>query len=113
MKRREKLTTTGRLVSSWINHFCVCFVLCRYMKVPLAVCEDRDPKGLYRKVREGKIKGFTGIDAPYEEPSHPEITLDVHHAATGEEKSPQETAEELLNYLEANGFLESERGDLR
>jgi len=84
-----------------------------YMKVPLAVCEDRDPKGLYRKVREGKIKGFTGIDAPYEEPSHPEITLDVHHAATGEEKSPQETAEELLNYLEANGFLESERGELR
>merc|ERR1719353_619862 len=47
-----------------------------YVKVPLSVCEERDPKGLYRKVREGKIKGFTGVDSPYEEPPNPEIVLE-------------------------------------
>ena len=44
-----------------------------YMKIPLSVCEDRDPKGLYKAARAGKIKGFTGIDDPYEEPLTPEI----------------------------------------
>ncbi|MEZ5384383.1 MAG: adenylyl-sulfate kinase [Prosthecobacter sp.] len=51
-----------------------------YVNAPLAVCENRDPKGLYRKARQGKIKGFTGIDSPYELPQKPELELrmDLH-----------------------------------
>ena len=48
-----------------------------YMKIPLEVCEQRDPKGLYKAARAGKIKGFTGIDDPYEEPLDAEIVMEV------------------------------------
>ncbi len=48
-----------------------------FVKAPLEVCEDRDPKGLYKKARSGEIPEFTGISAPYEEPLDPEITLDT------------------------------------
>lgn len=48
-----------------------------YVNTPLETCETRDPKQLYQKARAGEIKGFTGIDAPYEEPEHPEVTLDT------------------------------------
>ena len=48
-----------------------------YVKVPLEVAEQRDPKGLYRKARAGQIKGFTGIDDPYEEPVNPEMVIDT------------------------------------
>eukprot|EP00928_Gymnodinium_smaydae_P030993 TRINITY_DN22897_c0_g2_i1.p1 TRINITY_DN22897_c0_g2~~TRINITY_DN22897_c0_g2_i1.p1 ORF type:complete len:287 (+),score=67.61 TRINITY_DN22897_c0_g2_i1:95-862(+) len=44
-----------------------------FVDAPLSIVEDRDPKGLYKKAREGKIKGFTGIDAPYEKPENPEV----------------------------------------
>merc|ERR1711924_508504 len=46
-----------------------------FIDAPLAEVEKRDPKGLYKKAREGKIKGFTGIDAPYERPEKPEIHI--------------------------------------
>lgn len=46
-----------------------------FIDAPLSVVEDRDPKGLYKKARAGKIKGFTGIDAPYERPEHPEVHI--------------------------------------
>ncbi|MDB6148474.1 MAG: adenylylsulfate kinase [Spartobacteria bacterium] len=46
-----------------------------FVDAPLAVCEQRDPKGLYQKARAGKLKGFTGIDAPYEAPEDPEIVV--------------------------------------
>ena len=48
-----------------------------YVKAPLEVCEERDPKGLYKKARAGEIKEFTGISAPYEEPEKAEIVLDT------------------------------------
>ena len=48
-----------------------------YVKCDLSTCEERDVKGLYSKAREGKIKNFTGIDSPYEEPENPEITVDT------------------------------------
>ena len=48
-----------------------------YVKCDLNTCEERDVKGLYSKAREGKIKNFTGIDSPYEEPENPEITVDT------------------------------------
>ncbi len=46
-----------------------------YVNAPLDVCENRDPKGLYHKARQGKIQGFTGIDSPYEAPSNPDLEL--------------------------------------
>jgi len=48
-----------------------------YVRAPLAVCEARDPKGLYRKARRGELREFTGIDSPYEEPQSPEIVVDT------------------------------------
>ncbi len=48
-----------------------------YCKAALDTCEKRDPKGLYKKAREGEIKNFTGIDSPYEEPENPEIIVDT------------------------------------
>lgn len=58
------------------------------MRIPLAICEERDPKGLYKAARAGKIKGFTGIDDPYEEPDAAEIVLDARDKS-GELVSPQ------------------------
>jgi adenylyl-sulfate kinase len=48
-----------------------------FMDAPLETCESRDPKGLYQKARAGQIKHFTGIDSPYEAPTHPELRLDT------------------------------------
>ena len=70
-----------------------------YVKAPLEVCEDRDPKGLYKKARAGEIKGFTGIDDPYEEPLAPELVVDS--AA----KRPDELAAEVIAWLERNGKI--------
>ena len=47
-----------------------------YIATPIDICEQRDPKGLYKQARAGKIKQFTGIDSPYEPPRHPELQLD-------------------------------------
>jgi adenylylsulfate kinase len=70
-----------------------------FVSAPLEVCEQRDPKGLYQKAREGKIPEFTGISAPYEEPLKPEIVLDVAKL------SPQEAAAEVINYLTEKKLL--------
>jgi bifunctional enzyme CysN/CysC len=55
-----------------------------FVDAPLAVCESRDPKGLYQKARAGEIKGFTGIDAPYESPDDPEIIVRTHEQTAAE-----------------------------
>ncbi len=55
-----------------------------FVHAPLAVCEERDPKGLYQKARAGKIKGFTGIDAPYESPEDPEIIVRTDEQSAAE-----------------------------
>ncbi|KAF3435560.1 hypothetical protein FNV43_RR22649 [Rhamnella rubrinervis] len=73
-----------------------------FMDVPLQVCEARDPKGLYKLARTGKIKGFTGIDDPYEPPLHCEIVL-THKG--GIDGSPSEMAEQVVSYLEEKGYL--------
>ena len=75
------------------------------MKIPLEVCESRDPKGLYKAARAGKIKGFTGIDDPYEAPDAAEIVMEV---ATGEGdgmKPPAEMAAGILETLRSKGYL--------
>ena len=65
-----------------------------FVDAPLAVCEQRDPKGLYQKARAGQLKGFTGIDAPYEPPEDPEIAVRTHEQ-TAEESVAQILAELL------------------
>ena len=71
-----------------------------YVNAPLDVCEERDPKGLYKKARAGEIKNFTGIDDPYEAPQNAELTI-----YTGE-KTLEECAAEVISYLESNGYME-------
>ncbi|XP_027360677.1 adenylyl-sulfate kinase 3-like isoform X1 [Abrus precatorius] len=73
-----------------------------FIDVPLDVCEARDPKGLYKLARAGKIKGFTGIDDPYEPPYSCEIILQQRGS---ECMSPSDTAEIVISYLEKNGYL--------
>ncbi len=70
-----------------------------FMDTPLATCEERDPKGLYRRARSGEIQDFTGIDSPYEAPAHPEITLDTSHL------SVDACVENLLCYLKERDLL--------
>jgi adenylylsulfate kinase len=70
-----------------------------YVKASLETCEKRDPKGLYKKARAGEIKGFTGIDDPYEAPEKPELVLDADH------KGIDELAQEVIAYLESNGYF--------
>lgn len=55
-----------------------------YMNVPLSVVQERDPKGLYAKVAAGELKDFTGVDAPYEEPLHPDVDLPNDNMDLGE-----------------------------
>jgi adenylylsulfate kinase len=66
-----------------------------FVDAPIEVCEKRDPKGLYKKARAGELKGFTGIDDPYEAPLKPELRLD---AGT---KSAEALAEEVIAYLKS------------
>lgn len=70
-----------------------------FVDASLAVCEARDPKGLYKKARAGEIKGFTGIDDPYEPPERPELRLD----ASGQ---PAEAlADQVVAYLRSKGII--------
>lgn len=64
-----------------------------FLDTPIEVCEQRDPKGLYKKARSGLIKDFSGIDSAYEKPEAAEITLD------GSKHDPEELAEVIINYL--------------
>jgi adenylylsulfate kinase len=70
-----------------------------YVNVSLETAEKRDPKGLYKKARAGQIKGFTGIDDPYEAPEKPEIVIET------ERMPPADAATQILNYLEKGGYL--------
>ena len=74
-----------------------------FVNTPIEVCEQRDPKGLYKKARaavaSGKGMGFTGVDDPYEAPQNPELVLDAGKV------SPQEGAVTLLEFLEKRGIL--------
>lgn len=73
-----------------------------YVKCPLDVCRQRDVKGLYKLVDEGKIKGFTGIDDPYEEPEHPELVLET------DKEMVEESVTRIFFKLEELGYLATE-----
>jgi adenylylsulfate kinase len=70
-----------------------------HVATPIEVCEQRDPKGLYKKARAGQLKNFTGIDDPYDPPTKPELTLDMGKV------TPQEATQLLLDYLAGQGIL--------
>lgn len=70
-----------------------------FVDTPIEICEQRDPKGLYKKARAGELKGFTGIDDPYEAPANPECVLKAG------EKSVAECVVEVLRLLESRGIL--------
>jgi len=77
-------------IGNFVEVFCKC---------SLDELERRDVKGLYAKARAGEIKNFTGIDDPYEEPQDPEVTID------SEDETPEESAEKILRFLEAKGYI--------
>jgi adenylylsulfate kinase len=70
-----------------------------YVDASIETCEQRDPKGLYKKARAGEIKNFTGISDPYEAPQKPELVLDSNT------KGIEELAREVIAYLDKNGYL--------
>ncbi|MCJ9428715.1 sulfate adenylyltransferase subunit CysN [Kordiimonas marina] len=70
-----------------------------FVDTPIEVCATRDPKGLYKKAKAGEIKNFTGYDSPYEAPVNPEI-----HVETAK-FSAEECADQIVSYLEENGYL--------
>ena len=70
-----------------------------FVDAPIEVCEERDPKGLYKKARRGEVKNFTGIDDPYEQPETPELRIRTA------EFTPQQGAMKILGYLVETGYL--------
>lgn len=70
-----------------------------YIKCPLDICEQRDPKGLYLKARKGEIKHFTGIDSPYEEPVEAELTIDTSVS------SVTESVDIIIEYLYRHSYI--------
>ena len=70
-----------------------------FVSTPLSECEKRDVKGLYAKARAGELKGFTGIDDPYEEPIKSGINIDTTNI------SPDEAVQEIILYLEKKGLV--------
>ncbi|KAK8702405.1 hypothetical protein V6N13_020760 [Hibiscus sabdariffa] len=94
-----------------------------FMDVPIEICEARDPKGLYKLARAGKIKGFTGVDDPYEPPLNSDMYLEMASSVLGclacsvlvklalppkgnSCASPTEMAETVISYLEEKGYLQ-------
>ncbi len=100
------LLTIVSFISPYINERKMVRDLCEsgefvevFIDTPLEVCEQRDPKGLYKKARDGEIKNFTGIDSDYEPPTSP----DIHVRTT--ELTPEENVDKIIEYLEAREFL--------
>ena len=83
---REMISPLGGFLETWVS-------------TPIEVCEKRDRKGLYAMARAGKIKGFTGIDDPYEAPENAEIVIDTS------ELSPDLAAHRILLTLEKHGYV--------
>jgi adenylylsulfate kinase len=70
-----------------------------FLDCPLAICQRRDPKGLYKKARTGQIKDLLGFDIPYEQPNHPDIVLDTSRLL------PKQSVKIIVQYLIKNKYL--------
>ena len=75
-----------------------------HVQAPLAVCEARDPKGLYRRARAGEIADFTGVSAPYEMPERPDLTVE-----TGD-RTVEQSVQALIDYIERHFTLTGDAG---
>jgi len=84
----------ARKIVDSIDQFAECFVKCSLEK-----CEERDVKGMYAKARAGEIKGFTGIDDPYEAPPNPDLLIDTEH------ESPEESAGKIRAHLKSKNLI--------
>lgn len=73
-----------------------------YTRCPLNECANRDTKGLYKKAMAGEIKGFTGVDDPYEEPTNAEVICDT------DKETPEESADKIFKKLEELGYLSAQ-----
>lgn len=71
-----------------------------FVKCPLEICEQRDPKGLYERAREGKVENFTGVSHPFQEPVDPDVVVDTSQV------DPDEGAGTVVRHLEARGVLD-------
>lgn len=123
--RAENIRRTGEVAKLFVDAGLICIVslispyrkdrdACRellepdgdfievFMDMSLELCESRDPKGLYKLARQGKIKGFTGIDDPYEAPLNCEIT--IKNTANGS-STPENMADQVISYLEKEGYM--------
>ncbi|MFB5597820.1 MAG: adenylyl-sulfate kinase, partial [Nitrosopumilaceae archaeon] len=76
------------------DQFAECYVKCSVEK-----CEERDVKGMYAKARAGEIKGFTGIDDPYEEPPNPDLLIDTEH------ETLEESTAKIKDYLKSKNLI--------
>ena len=90
---REDRDTARSLVET--SEFIEVFVKC-----PLEICMQRDPKSMYRKAVSGKMKAFTGVDDPYEVPGSPEIIIETHRL------NLSESVEKIIRYLKESGVFE-------
>ncbi len=90
-----------RETRAWARHHIGNFVEV-YVKCPIDVCRQRDVKGLYKLADEGKLKGFTGVDDPYEEPDHPELIVQT------DRETVEESVARIFAKLEDLGYLEPE-----
>ena len=70
-----------------------------FVNTPLEECEKRDPKGLYKKARAGKLKNFTGIDSLYEEPENPDLILDTTSS------NAEELTDQIINFLQVKKII--------
>ena len=99
MLEKHHITVIASFVSPYAKSRHFVRKLCRnfvevFVSTPLAVCERRDPKGLYRKARQGTLRNFTGVGAPYEAPRHPEIIIDTSDITV------DEASRIVVDYLE-------------
>jgi len=90
---KENRTNAREIIGDGIKFFEV------YVNCSLAKCEERDVKGMYKNARSGKIKGFTGIDDPYEAPDNADLVLDT------ENKSLNENVAKVLEFLKSKNLL--------
>lgn len=101
--QRNDIAVIASLISPYEESRYFCKTYCKnfyeiYLSTPIEICEQRDPKGLYRKLRNGEITGFTGIDAPYEVPRSPDLVLDTSV------KSIDNCVEEIWTLIKPKSF---------